>query len=101
MPQAQIERIQITAPLGSQDREVLTAEAVRFLSALSTKFEERRQELLERRRIRQQEIDRGVMPQFLPTVGRTLDWVAGKVTLEDLQDRYEGVEITGPVVTAK
>src|ERR1700690_3045688 len=78
MTKAQAQPIQITGPIPAADRSILTFEAISFLNALSHKFEERRQQLLERRRERQQEIDRGVLPQFLaPTawVGDS-DWVA-------------------------
>src|ERR1022692_2328997 len=66
MPKAQLEPIQVAAPIIEADRSILTPEAVSFLKDLSRNFEERRQQLLARRRERQQEIDRGVMPQFLP-----------------------------------
>src|ERR1022692_2432091 len=96
MPKAQLEPIQVAAPITEADRSILTPEAVSFLKDLSRNFEERRQQLLARRRERQQEIDRGVMPQFLPQTAGTgdPDWVAAP-TPADLRDRR--VEITGPV----
>jgi malate synthase len=96
MTKAQQQPIQITGPITDADRSILTFEAISFLNALSHNFEERRQQLLERRRERQQEIDRGVLPQFLPQTSwiRDSDWVAAP-TPADLQDRR--VEITGPV----
>ncbi len=96
MPKAQMENIQIAAPVTDADRSILTPEAVNFLRALSQNFEERRQERLAHRRERQQEIDRGVMPQFLPETAwiRNAEWVAAPIPA-DLQDRR--VEITGPV----
>ena len=56
--------------------QILTPEAVRFLTALSRKFEPRRQELLGARRVRQQEIDQGDLPDFLPETAeiRNSEW---------------------------
>jgi malate synthase len=86
----------VVGPITDLDRTILTPEAVRFLTRLSENFEERREQLLEKRRIRQQQIDRGTMPDFLPETAhiRTADW-AGAPIPKDLQDRR--VEITGPV----
>jgi malate synthase len=96
MPTPQAEQTHIAGPITEADRAILTDEAVRFLAALSRNFEERRQELLARRRARQQEIDRGAMPGFLPETEwiRKADWVAAPIPA-DLLDRR--VEITGPV----
>ena len=96
MPKAQLEPIQVAAPITDADRSILTPEAVSFLKALSQNFDDRRQQLLARRHERQQEIDRGVMPQFLAQTAwiRDSDWVAAPIPA-DLQDRR--VEITGPV----
>ncbi len=87
---------QIAGPTTEADQTILTPEAVSFLSGLSRNFEERRQQLLERRRGRQREIDQGVMPQLLPQTAwiRNTEWVAAPIPA-DLQDRR--VEITGPV----
>ena len=96
MSKAQAQQLQIAGPITEADRTILTDEAVRFLTALSRNFQERRQQLLERRRARQQEIDRGTMPDFLPETAwvRQADWVAAPIPA-DLLDRR--VEITGPV----
>ncbi|MGD0362726.1 MAG: malate synthase A [Bryobacteraceae bacterium] len=96
MPKAQMDNIQIAASVTEADRSILTPEAVNFLRALAQNFEGRRQELLARRHYRQQEIDRGVMPQFLPETAwiRNAEWIAAPIPA-DLQDRR--VEITGPV----
>ncbi|HEU5335957.1 MAG TPA: hypothetical protein VFU27_08335, partial [Terriglobales bacterium] len=56
-----------TATLGNDvETRILTPEARNFLTRIAREFEPRRQELLARRRTRQQEIDRGTMPDFLP-----------------------------------
>ena len=96
MTHAQMAPIQIAGAMTEADHTILTPEAVSFLTGLSRNFEERRQQLLARRGERQQEIDRGVMPQFLPQTDwiRNSEWVAAPIPA-DLQDRR--VEITGPV----
>ena len=75
---------------------VLTPAAVRFLERLARRFEPRRQELLAARRARQQRLDAGERPDFLPHTNpiRTADWSVASIPV-DLEDRR--VEITGPV----
>ncbi len=96
MTSAQPDSVRITGTLTGAYRTVLTNEAVQFLVALSRNFEHRRQELLARRASRQAEIDRGVVPDFLPGTAeiRAGDWQVAPIPA-DLQDRR--VEITGPV----
>ncbi|MEM6965137.1 MAG: malate synthase A [Bacteroidota bacterium] len=76
--------------------EILTAEALTFLKQLHQKFNARRKELLEQRKIRQQKIDEGTLPDFLPETKsvRADDWQVAELPA-DLLDRR--VEITGPV----
>jgi malate synthase len=76
--------------------ELLTKEARDFITRLSGKFEPRRQELLARRVVRQQEIDGGKLPDFLPETAsiRDSEWTVAPIPT-DLMDRR--VEITGPV----
>jgi len=78
------------------EAQIITPEASRFLTQLARKFEPRRRELLQRRQIRQREIDAGVMPNFLPETAniRESDWTVAPIP-RDLLDRR--VEITGPV----
>src|SRR5574338_467856 len=75
---------------------ILTPEASAFLRKLSAHFEHRRQELLTRRQVVQQEIDKGKMPDFLAETEsiRKADWKVASIP-KDLLDRR--VEITGPV----
>jgi malate synthase len=63
---------------------------------LARRFEWHRQELLGRRRVRQQQIDAGQMPDFLPHTApiREKEWTVAPIP-PDLLDRR--VEITGPV----
>jgi malate synthase len=78
------------------EAQILVPEATAFLTLLSQKFEDRRQELLARRRVRQKEIDAGSMPTFLPETAsvRQAEWTVAPIP-KDLLDRR--VEITGPV----
>ena len=76
--------------------EILTDEAMTFLSLLHENFNEKRLALLEERKKQQELFDNGVLPTF-PVETKTIresDWEASK-TPEDLLDRR--VEITGPV----
>ncbi|MGB0084422.1 MAG: malate synthase A [Rhodomicrobiaceae bacterium] len=74
---------------------VLTAEALAFVAALAREFEPRRRQLMEWREHRQQALDQGALPDFLPeTVDiREGDWTIRGIP-QDLLDRR--VEITGP-----
>jgi malate synthase len=77
------------------EREILTPEAVDFLHALDLRFEARRVNLLNQRKVRQQEFDRGVLPDFPAETAHIRDaqWTVAPIP-EDLRDRR--VEITGP-----
>jgi malate synthase len=94
--QAKAERIRVTVTAGDKQNPVLSEEARNFLVALSSEFEDRRQQCLARRRERQIAIDKGQLPDFLPetTNVRESDWTVAPIP-EDLLDRR--VEITGPV----
>jgi malate synthase len=75
---------------------ILTDEALQFIEQLERRFGPQRKELLQRRKERQEAIDRGELPRFLPETEsiRKSDWVISPLP-EDLKDRR--VEITGPV----
>ncbi|MCB0578119.1 MAG: malate synthase A, partial [Phaeodactylibacter sp.] len=75
---------------------ILTEEVQQFLLELHRRFNARRKELLGRREARQQEINEGKMPDFLPETKhiRESDWTVAPLPA-DLLDRR--VEITGPV----
>ena len=94
--QTQIKEISIIGNYKEEYASILTEEAQRFLQALHMRFNERRKELLAKRQIRQQEIDRGALPDFLPETKhiREADWKVAPLPA-DLLDRR--VEITGPV----
>ncbi|HBR86652.1 MAG TPA: malate synthase A, partial [Candidatus Marinimicrobia bacterium] len=76
--------------------KILSFEALDFIAGLQRNFNARRIELLQMRTVRQQEIDGGALPDFLPETEhiRSGDWTVAPVP-QDLQDRR--VEITGPV----
>lgn len=82
--------------LNDQTRGILSQEAAAFLAILHRSFNARRKELLQRRVIRQGELDRGLLPGFLPeTRGiRENDAWKGAPPAPGLVDRR--VEITGP-----
>src|SRR5437870_1933837 len=86
-------RVLTTPPSGGA--EVLEPAALQFLGALARRFEPERQRRLAQRRERQQELDAGRLPDFLPDTKqlRERDWTVAPIR-PDLTDRR--VEITGP-----
>lgn len=82
--------------MNPQYNEILTPEALSFVANLHRQFNPTRQALIQRRAERQQEIDAGVMPDFLQETAaiRGGDWLVA-ATPPDFQKRW--VEITGPV----
>jgi malate synthase len=78
------------------DAEILTPEALAFVELLQRELGPRRVELLQRRAVRQSELDGGARPDFLAETRevREGDWRVAQAPA-DLQDRR--VEITGPV----
>ena len=90
------EGVAIQAPVEGRAGEVLTPEALAFVSGLHRRFNATRLELLDARATRQTRIEAGEMPAFLPETRsvRESDWKVAPVPA-DLQDRR--VEITGPV----
>jgi malate synthase len=89
------EGIEITAPVTPEYAEILTHEAVQFVATLHREFNATRESLLGRRAERQQRLDAGENPDFLPETRevRESDWTISPIP-NDLQDRR--VEITGP-----
>lgn len=88
--------LEVIGPLTKPFLEILTPEALAFLSALFEAFENERQKILEQRLQAQVDIDSGFLLDFLPETRaiRNSDWQIAPIP-EDLQDRR--VEITGPV----
>ncbi|WP_342429300.1 malate synthase A [Neobacillus sp. FSL H8-0543] len=87
--------IEVVGARKAQYDEILTPEALSFIEELERNFGERRNELLQYRQKRQDEMNQGKLPDFLPDTKhiRTGDWTIAPLP-EDLQDRR--VEITGP-----
>jgi len=83
-------------PCPPADADLLSPDALDFLEQLHRRFGARRQELLQARRARQQQLDAGARPDFLEATRevREQEWRIAPVPT-DLQDRR--VEITGPV----
>ena len=90
------EELAFSQPFGEQERQILTPEAVEFLSELVTRFTPRRNKLLAARIQQQQEIDDGKLPDFISETAsiRNSEWQIRGIP-QDLLDRR--VEITGPV----
>jgi malate synthase len=91
-----VEGMKIGAEVTSEFSEILSAEALIFVRKLERAFGERRRELLSLRKQRQEAINAGEMPDFLPQTSsiREREWVVAPIPA-DLNDRR--VEITGPV----
>lgn len=83
-------------PFGEQERQILTPEAVDFVSELVSRFTESRNKLLATRVVEQHAIDAGKLPDFLAETApiRNGNWKISGIP-QDLLDRR--VEITGPV----
>src|SRR4051794_28709339 len=88
--------IEIRAKSAPRADEILSADALAFLSELHRRFNPRRLELLSLRAERQKRFDAGETPDFLAKTKsiRDGDWKIAPIP-SDLQDRR--VEITGPV----
>ncbi|MGH7657221.1 MAG: malate synthase A, partial [Gemmatimonadales bacterium] len=95
-PGAGVDGIEVLGHAGPGFGEILTPEALAFLVRLQRRFDQRRLDLLDRRREVQALLDDGALPDFLPDTAdvREGDWKVGEIPA-DLQDRR--VEITGPV----
>ena len=86
----------LTAPVSPAYSEILTPEALGFLTALQSRFGARRKELLARRVERQRELSSGKKPDFLPETQQIREgsWKVAPIP-PVLANRR--VEITGPV----
>jgi malate synthase len=88
--------VRIVGRMTPEFAQILTEPALDFVASLHRAFNLRRKQLLERRAERQQAIDAGHFPDFLPETAhiRESEWRVAP-TPPDLEDRR--VEITGPV----
>ena len=91
-----IEGIEIKGSITSEYLEILTKDAIKFLSKLSNKFENQRKELLKLRQKKQEELNTGLELSFLKETEkiRESNWKVANIP-KDLENRK--VEITGPV----
>ncbi len=89
------ENYTFTAPISGYE-QILSPPALQFLTALHEHFAPKVSALLDEQRQRQQRLNEGFLPDFLPETRsvRESEWRVGRVP-DDLQDRR--VEITGPV----
>jgi len=88
--------VNILGSLNAQNRKILSKEAIVFLALLHRTFDKTRKSLLQRRELRQKELDKGNLPDFLPETKhiRENDAWQGARPAPGLVDRR--VEITGP-----
>ena len=89
------EGIEVTKEVPEEFRGILSPEAVAFVAKLAREFTPRVEERLQARQDRQERINAGEMPDFLPETKdvREGDWKIAPIP-DALQDRR--VEITGP-----
>jgi malate synthase A len=90
------EELAFSQSSGEQEEQILTPEAVEFLTELVTRFTPKRNKLLAARIQQQQGIDEGKLPGFISETDsiRSGEWKIRGIP-QDLLDRR--VEITGPV----
>ncbi|KAK0749479.1 malate synthase [Schizothecium vesticola] len=91
-----LQGVAVLGPVQESQRKILTPQALAFLALLQRSFNSTRKNLLERRKLRQAELDRGVLPDFLPETRHIREnptW-KGAPPAPGLVDRR--VEITGP-----
>ncbi|KAF2810129.1 malate synthase [Mytilinidion resinicola] len=95
-PNQILQDVNVLGPLNDQTSKVLSKDAAVFLALLHRTFNETRKALLQRRVVRQAELDKGYLPDFLPETRhiRESDSWKGAPPAPGLVDRR--VEITGP-----
>jgi len=95
-PDVVLRDVKILGALNDKTRQILSKDAAVFLALLHRTFNKTRKQLLERRMIRQTELDKGNLPDFLPETRhiRENDAWKGAPPAPGLVDRR--VEITGP-----
>lgn len=95
-PESLLREVNILGALNDQNKHILSKDVAVFLALLHRTFNERRKELLQRRVIRQSELDKGNLLDFLPETRhiRENDAWKGAPPAPGLVDRR--LEITGP-----
>jgi malate synthase len=94
--ESRIQGISIAGTISNSSKHILSKDAVAFLALLHRSFNATRKNLLQRRVIRQAELDKGSLPDFLPETKHIREneaWIGAKPA-PGLIDRR--VEITGP-----
>jgi malate synthase len=91
-----IQGVSISGTVTDFNKKILTRDAIAFLALLHRSFNATRKNLLQRRVLRQAELDKGALPDFLPETKhiRENDAWRGAKPAPGLIDRR--VEITGP-----
>jgi malate synthase len=91
-----LQGVNVLGKVDAEHRKILTPPALAFLALLHRSFNPTRLQLLERRKQRQAELDRGALPDFLPETRHIRENAAwkGAAPAPGLVDRR--VEITGP-----
>lgn len=91
-----LQGVTVSGAISPEQKKILTPKALAFLALLHRSFNTTRKSLLERRKIRQTELDKGMLPDFLPetkAIRENPTW-KGAPPAPGLVDRR--VEITGP-----
>jgi len=96
VPTTAAKGVEVLGSLEGRAADILTPDALDFVARLHRSFDDTRLRLLRERGARQERLDDGELPDFLPETAevRDGDWRVSPVP-DDLQDRR--VEITGPV----
>jgi malate synthase len=91
-----IQGVSISGTVTDFNKKILTRDAIAFLALLHRSFNATRKNLLQHRVLRQAELDKGALPDFLPETKhiRENDAWRGAKPAPGLIDRR--VEITGP-----
>jgi malate synthase len=91
-----LQGVNVAGQITDFNKKILTKDALAFLALLHRSFNGTRKNLLQRRVIRQAELDKGQLPDFLPETRhiRENDAWRGAKPAPGLIDRT--VEITGP-----
>ena len=92
-----VEGVRILAPVLGEHAQILTPEAIKFLTVLHRNFETERQERLKARAVRQVELDGGKTLDFLPQTRHIREDPAWRCAPPSPGLRDRRVEITGPV----
>ncbi|OIW31025.1 malate synthase [Coniochaeta ligniaria NRRL 30616] len=91
-----LQGVSVLGSVKEEHKKILTPQALAFLALLHRSFNATRKNLLERRKARQAELDKGALPDFLPETKHIREnptW-KGAPPAPGLVDRR--VEITGP-----